>query len=99
MYKIKLQKHSNGGRNVFDEVIEIDREELPSFTYAQYMNKPYYFGILVKIVNEKEVGIASFCNSNYAKPKWNTKQLMYFLSIKCGRKDEKNGYSINVRNG
>ena len=67
MYKILLQRHANK-RGTFDEVIEIAGDEVPIFRYAQYSKKPYYFGRLVEIVNGKEEGRASFCNSEYAKP-------------------------------
>lgn len=68
MYKIMLQKHSYDGMDKFDEIIEINTEDAPIFTYSKYMNEPYFFGRLVKIVNGKEERIASFCNSDYAKP-------------------------------
>lgn len=68
LYKIMLKKHSNN-TNDFDEVFEIISNDVPIFTYSQYMDKPYYFGRLVKIVDGKEERIASFCNSEYAKQK------------------------------
>lgn len=67
MYKIMLKKHSNDNDD-FDEIIEIISDDVPIFTYSRYSNKPYYFGRLVKVVDGKEERIASFCNSQYAKP-------------------------------
>lgn len=66
MYVIKLQRKANF-MDKFDEVIEIEKENKAHHTYIQYMNKPYYFGSFVRIVNGKEERIASFCNSQYAK--------------------------------
>lgn len=63
MYKIMLQKYAND-MDKFDKVIETPHRSL----YHSYMDKPYYFGRLVKIVDGKEEKVASFCNSKYAKP-------------------------------
>lgn len=64
MYLIKLMKKSTYPD--FDEIIEFNNEDKAHFAYLDFMNKPYYFGSFVKIVNGREENRASFCNSEFA---------------------------------
>lgn len=63
MYRIKLKKSS---KNEFDEIFEVKEEMKALQKYCDFRKENYFFGSLVKVVEEEEKNHSSFCNSEFA---------------------------------